>query len=343
MQSADSSFLFFDLLIGFLCCCIYYGARDTDKDDEKKSGRPRLPPRAHTLYDQPAPTKRRIPGVAKSLSSVQSQSHEIKTVKVLRGGEFIGNRMRFKVKVLNETPYTITDVKVFLISFPSESLRLASDDDAFFSKIEPTGFRSPTFDFMPTQDCVQGDVIAGISYVDERGVANTLSTKPFVIRSVCDLLIPDQITPDEFELKLKEHESGEIVIKIEEWTAEEMYEKSMRIIEDANFFEIESSEKVEDEIFYGRISGFAKGKYTGRSIGVIILVSGPINQQGASCTVQVTGEDQAMILPAIDDLRERLSAWLCPMCASPLTIANVQELKDGKVVTCPFCNVPIGR
>jgi len=57
----------------------------------------------------------------------------------------------------------------------------------------------------------------------------------------------------------------------------------------------------------------------------------------------VSGEDQAMILPAIDDLRERLNAWLCPMCSSPLTLENVEDLKAGKAVVCPFCSVSIGR
>ena len=65
--------------------------------------------------------------------------------------------------------------------------------------------------------------------------------------------------------------------------------------------------------------------------------------KGASCTVRVSGEDQAMILPAIDDLRERLSVWLCPMCGSPLTLENVEDLKEGNVVVCPFCAVSIGR
>jgi DNA-directed RNA polymerase subunit RPC12/RpoP len=50
-----------------------------------------------------------------------------------------------------------------------------------------------------------------------------------------------------------------------------------------------------------------------------------------------------MILPAIDDLRERLSAWLCPMCGSTLTLENVEDLKEGKVIACPFCSVSIGR
>lgn len=302
--------------------------------------------RQRTYYTQDAMRagKKPISGFTRAIAQAdQYLESRPSQITALRGGEFIGNRMRFKVKVVNDSQFTITDVKVFLISYPSEALRIATEDDVRFPKIEPQGFRSPSFDFLPTQDCVKGEIIAGVSYIDERGSAHTLTTKPFIIRSVCDLLIPDQIAPEEFELKLKEHECGEIVVKVEEWTAQEMFEKSLRIIEDANFYEVESKSDEQDGVFHGRISGLAKGKYTGKSIGVKIFVSGPINHQGASCTIQVTGEDEAMILPAIDDLRERLSAWLCPLCSSSLTIANVEDLKAGKVVVCPFCNVSIGR
>ncbi len=290
-------------------------------------------------------TTRPIPGVSQAIRQVhRPPAMSEKQVKALRGGEFVGNRMRFKVKVLNETPYMITDVTVFLISFPKESLRLAGKkDDCQFSKIEPGGFRSPTFDFLPTQDCVRGEIVAGVSYVDMTGKAHTLSTEPFVIRSVCDLLIPDQISPEDFEIKLKSHEHGEIVIKVEEWTPEEMFEKALRITDESNFYEVGSEFDVKEGVAFGSITGLAKGKYTGKSVGVHINISGPSKKKGASCSIRVTGEDQAMILPAIDDLKERLSAWLCPMCSSPLSLDSVQKLRDGQVVVCPFCSVSIGR
>ncbi len=363
MQLEQSYFfeaiLYFVAIVFLVVCC--FSAFNKSKEDlENSEGPERMPAYMRKQLSKTASVKQQrkyytsetmrtykkpIPGVARSLSATKSRSTYIpNTVKALRGGEFIGNRMRFKVKVLNETQYTITDVKVFLISYPSEALRLASnEDDEHFPKIEPKGFRSPTFDFMPTQDCVRGEIIAGVSYIDERGAAHTLTTKPFVIRSVCDLLLPDQIGPDEFALKLKEHECGEIVVKVQEWTAQEMFEKSLRIIEDANFYEVESSSDEQDGVFHASIAGLAKGKYTGKSIGVKILVSGPVGKKGANCTIQVSGEDQAMILPALDDLQERLSAWLCPLCGSALTLDNVESLKEGKAVVCPFCNVSIGR
>ena len=306
----------------------------------------REPEKARTLRTTtPVRTKRPIPGVSHAVRKVhRPPGRAEKKVKALRGGEFVGNRMRFKVKVLNETPYMITDVTVYLLSYPKDALRLAgNEDDCKFAKIEPDGFRSPTFDFLPTQDCVRGEVVAGVSYVDMTGKAHTLSTEPFVIRAVCDLLIPDQVSPEDFALKLKSHEHGEIVIKVDEWTPEEMFEKALRITDESNFFEVSSDMEVKEGVVFGKITGMAKGKYTGKGIGVQITVTGPSSKRGASCTIRVSGEDQAMILPAIDDLKERLSAWLCPMCSSPLTLDNVAKLRDGKVVECPFCAVSIGR
>jgi hypothetical protein len=319
----------------------------TSKDHEKEKAHPREATGfiASSYRASIRSQKKPIPGVAHSIAAVKKPSpKEMTSVKALRGGEFIGNRMRFKVKVINDTQFIISDVTVFLISFPKEALRLVSDGhENIFPKIEPGGFRSPTFDFLPTQDCVRGEIIAGVSYIDERGKPHLLNTQPFIIRSVCDLLLPDQINPEDFAAKLNELHCGELNVKVDEWTPEEMHEKALRIMEDANFFEVESSIETKENIVFGKIHGLAKGKYTGKSVAVEILISGPSKTKGANCTLKVSGEDQAMIMPAIDDLRERLNAWLCPLCGSPLTLENVEDLKEGKAVVCPFCSIPIGR
>jgi hypothetical protein len=269
---------------------------------------------------------------------------KLQPVKVLRGGEFIGNRMRFKVKVINDSPYVITDVTIFLLAYPKESLKFVGKDDSVsFAKIEPGGLLSPTFDFLPTRDCIKGEIVAGVSFLDMHGNPEMRNTKPFIIRSVCDLLLPSRISPKDFELKLRDLECGEVSVKIEEWTPEEMFEKALRIVDESNFFEVNSKIEESDGIAFAKIEGFALGKYTGKEVGVEIDITGPASTKGASCKIKVSGEDQAMILPAIDDLRERLNAWLCPMCSSPLSLAQVEDLREGKSVVCPFCGVSIGR
>ncbi len=291
------------------------------------------------------PEKRIIPGVSRALSRVRPFPEvEGEIIKVWRSGEFIGNRMRFKIKVQNESEFIVTDVMIYIISFPEESLNLVEEDDSVhFPKLEPKGLLSQTFDFLPTQDCVRGEIKAGITFVDRRGKVHTLSTKPFVIRSVCDLLLPHRVSPDDFEIKIRELECGELVLKIDEWTPEEMFEKALRIVDESNFFEVSNQIDERDGVVFAKISGFALGKYTNKEVGVEISITGPNGKKGASCTIQVSGEDEAMILPTIDDLRERLNAWLCPLCSSPLSLAHVENLRAGKVVECPFCNVTIGR
>jgi hypothetical protein len=305
------------------------------------------PPRS----DEPSiPTlkgrKKPIAGIAKTVAQVEPEPTapmEKEEIAVSRGGEFIGNRMRLKIRIQNNSEFIITDIIVYLISYPDESLRLENKEQVIhFPKIKPNGLEKGIFDFLPTKDCVRGNINVGVSYVDMRGEVHTLSLKPFIIRSVCDLLLPQRITPDDFKMKLKDLDCGEVTFKVVEWTPEEMFEKALRIVDESNFFEVTSESEDDTGIVFAKIRGFAKGKYTSKNVAVEISITGPKEEKGASCTISVSGEDHAMIMPTIDDLRERLNAWLCPQCGSPLTLANVEALRKGEVVECPFCSVSIG-
>ena len=64
-----------------------------------------------------------IPGVSYAIRGVkESLVTDEEKVSARRGGEFVGNRMRFKVKVVNESQYMITDVLVYLLSYPKGNL-----------------------------------------------------------------------------------------------------------------------------------------------------------------------------------------------------------------------------
>jgi transcription elongation factor Elf1 len=55
----------------------------------------------------------------------------------------------------------------------------------------------------------------------------------------------------------------------------------------------------------------------------------------------MTGEDEAMIFPAIEELRDKLSTWLCPFCGSKLGTEDVKNLKRGEIISCRFCDTTI--
>jgi len=353
------------VILGILLCCLvgWYCSNTPDTESEKKptmvktltgeketltslvERRRREMEKTRSTVPARTATVSRVPSASASARSVKPLLVESTRgeVKALRGGEFIGNRMRFKVKVLNDSKLTITDVTVWLLSYPSEAMRLEEDDDIKFPKIEPGGFRSPHFDLLPTQDCVRGEIVAGVSYIDASGQAHSMTTEPFVIRAVCDLLQPEIIDASQFSRRLKELECGELTVKVEDWTPEQMYEKTLRILDQSNFYEVDSQFEVKEGIATGEASGWAKGKYTGKKLGVRVRITGKTQKEGASCRISMSGEDDAMILPAIDDLKEQLSAWLCPFCGSKLTLENVKDLRAGRSVKCPFCSVTVGR
>lgn len=264
-------------------------------------------------------------------------------VKVLRGGEFVGNRFRYKVKVVNDSDFVITDVTVILLSYPRDTLALEDEQTDIITKIEPGGFRSPTFDFLPTEDCVRGEIIASVSYVDHFGDAHSTTTEPYIIRAVCDLLRPETISSEDFTLKLLSLEYGEMAIRVEEWTQEEMHSKTLQILQNSNFFEVTTETDIVGEFTESKISGWARGLYTGKPLGIQITITGKPEVRGATCKVRMAGEDEAMIMPAIDEITQKLNAWLCPMCGGGLPTDIVDNLKAGRSASCPFCGVTMDR
>ena len=122
-----------------------------------------------------------------------------------------------------------------------------------------------------------------------------------------------------------------------------MHEKTLRILGESNFYEVESYSGMVGEHTEISISGWASGKYTGKKIGVDITITGRSGVAGATCKVRMSGEDEAMIMPAIDEISKKLSAWLCPKCSGGLPVESVVELKAGRSVACPFCGITIDR
>jgi hypothetical protein len=278
----------------------------------------------------------------REISEIQTKKFE-SAVRALRGGEFIGNRLRFKVKIVNDTEFIINDVTTTIVSYPRDTLRLEGESIKVVSKIEPSGFRSPSFEFLPTQDCVKGSIMSVVSYVNMRGELNTINVKPYIIRAVCDLLIPENISPDEFALKVSELRHGEITTKVDDWTPEEMHSKTLQILESSNFSEVSSMIGSVGEYVESKIQGWAKGNYTDKRIAIEVVITGKPGLRGATCKIQMSGEDEAMLMPAIDEVTSKLSAWLCPICSAPLPQTLTDEIRKGKSVTCPFCGVTISR
>jgi DNA-directed RNA polymerase subunit RPC12/RpoP len=258
------------------------------------------------------------------------------SIGVARGCEIIGGKFDYKVKVSNNSGYVITNVTVSIVAYPQDCMELAGESVKTISRIEVGGFRSPQFTFYPTKDCVQGKVVATVSFIDFLDQLHTVSVEPYLIRSVCDLLTPSKQTSQQFDLVLDSLESTQQEQTLD-WNAKVLFTKAEKILPAKNFHIVDTEEHVVGGEFIGTIRGFAEGKYTKRKVAVVILVSGPEHGRHSVVKVQALGEDVAMLPTTIDELADTMDSWVCLRCGAPLDPDEVEELCRRMPIRCKYC------
>jgi DNA-directed RNA polymerase subunit RPC12/RpoP len=267
---------------------------------------------------------------AESLPTTES------SVNVMRGCEIVGGKFDYKVKIVNNSGYVITNVTVSIVAYPMDCLELAGENVKTISRIEVGGFRSPQFTFYPSKDCVQGKVVATVSYIDFLDQLHTISVEPYLIRSVCDLLKPSKKTSEDFDLLLTGLEKTQQEQSLD-WNAQVLYTKAEKILPTKNFHIVDLEEHLVGGEFIGTIRGFAEGKYTKNKVAVILMITGPENGRHSLIKVEALGEDISMLPTTIDELADTMDSWVCLRCGAPLDSEQVEELGRRLPIRCKYC------
>ncbi|MHA1614416.1 MAG: hypothetical protein ACTSYJ_06185 [Candidatus Thorarchaeota archaeon] len=257
-------------------------------------------------------------------------------VKILRGGEILGGKFEYKVKISNETKFVINNVTVTVVAYPQDCMEISGSSMKTISRIEPAGFRSPQFIFAPTKDCVEGQLLASVSYVDHENNLQMKSAEPYIIRSVCDLLKPLEKTPEAFEKLIIDMDSTSEKVSLG-WNPEIIFTKAQKLLPIKNFHIIDSDQRTIGGHFTGTIRGFAEGKYTGKKVAVQALISGPIDGNQADVVIEGMGEDIAMLPTTIEEISAGIGSWICMNCGAAIDVDGVSKIKQQEPISCQYC------
>jgi parallel beta-helix repeat protein len=259
-----------------------------------------------------------------------------KTVKAMRGAEIVGGKFEYKIKVKNDTDFVITNVSATIISYPDDCMELEGPKIKTLKRIGSGEFRSPQFTLLPTKDCVEGKVLATVTFIDHMDKTHMMEVEPYVIRSVCDLLKPLEASLDDFDLML-----SDMAVTSEErtmnWNAEVLYSKAKTLLAAKNFYIIEEKSETVDNEFRGHIRCLAEGKYTGKRVALRLIISGPADGTQANVEVEGLGEDIAMLPTTIDEISKGIDSWTCMNCGGALDSNEVTRIKSGDNVECRYC------
>lgn len=257
-------------------------------------------------------------------------------VEILRGGEIVGGKFDYKVKIKNDSRYVITNVTVNVVAYPQDCMKLTVDSSKTIARIEPAGFRSPQFTFLPTKDCVEGQILVTVSYIDHENNLQLTSVEPYIIRSVCDLLVPLEQSPEVFEKLIidMERTSEERVL---DWNPQVLFSKAQKLLPIKNFHVIDSESRIIGGQFTGTIRGFAEGKYTSKKVAVQALVTGSTDGNQSTVVVEGLGEDVAMLPTTIEEISNGIGSWICMNCGAAIDVDGVAQIKQNTPIQCQYC------
>lgn len=286
--------------------------------------------------------------IEKSEKKLKKRDEQLPNVHVYRGGQIKGGEYLFKIKVINDGKYNITDVNIQILSYPEESLVLSRIDG--HSKITPDrvkfhkiskggGFVSPSFIFKPKKDCIKGTVLAVISFINEEDQIETINVEPHEIRMICGLLKPKIITNNDFEritkdLKIFKQIGDEITVP---YKVDQLYQKLIVLLKNKNFAIIDTEKQEDNNKFRGFIKGFAEGTYSKNSIGLKITIMGDKNSQTSTYRVDIFAEDEEMSPSIISEFENAVKPQICPECGVNLPIELKKKIMKGISAFCEVC------
>lgn len=301
---------------------------------------------AATPPSPPTPPPPPVPASAPPVETPsETTTRVMKNVDVQRGGQISGKEYLYKIKITNNTEFIINDVRAIVTSFPSDSLAIESEMEKR-NKIEPSGdFVSVSFHFRPTSDCVQGKINAMVTYLDAKGESNQVTVPPHEIRMICGLLSPVKVNAEEFDKITKglldyEKAGEEISLPL---NCEKMYKKTLVVLPKNNF-DIINTELVEvGDNKIALIKGFAKGKYSGNKVGLMITLTGEKESTKCMAKIDAFTQDKDMLVPLLSEISQDLTALSCNQCGATLTPDQAKLLAQGKSISCKYCGETITR
>ncbi len=251
-------------------------------------------------------------------------------VQAFRGGQIEGLNYIYKIKVKNNTENTITDVSIHVLNYPRDTMTLEGEELRREAKIEPKGFRSLEFKLTPHNDCVEGQLVSVINFMDSKNEIHTLPVEPLEIRSVCDLMGPYEITEENFDKLVGPWASTRVVFNFEGEDPRLLLADVPAILRSKNFFPVNLREFPTETMYNAEVKGIAIGKYTRMKLGIdVIIEANTVLMEG---TVICTGlaEDPSMLVACLQEVlgafKKRLERFWDTRVTKLRDVINVQHM-----------------
>ncbi len=289
---------------------------------------------------------------------------DVKEPEILREYEFLGGKVRFKVKLVNNTKEIFTDLKL-TVTMP-ESLKWVAHEPEYPRKgdtiqIAKLGLQEQkTISLYLTPiNCTGSPINATLTYFDSKDQPHAIPMKPKKVEISCPIFFtqeeanPARVKYMHQNLPIRDKKMLPIV---EDVDINEQIEIAIKSI---TRHDVKFVEKVETAPIY-EFWYFGTTKVKQKSM-VIYL---KIDTENSTMLIEVSGENHenitALLAEIEDQIRQEINSinpnynedsYLdvkttvilghCPYCFNPIAPQAVKEYKSGKQIHCSYCKSDI--
>ncbi len=217
--------------------------------------------------------------------------------------------LEFGITVENQSEELIHEVSIKVLLYPNEGLKPVEPLAQMIETIEPGGSESIIFGFDVINECVEGEFVSSVHFIDSKGEDIAAISGNIFVRSVFEQFEPLEITPEEIlslksELKKWNREHSLAV------EAKELFDILKDLFLNWNLYTIQSECTEKENMFMGVVSGMAKGRITDMKLAVTLTVVGRIDDDLLKLRIDVLCEDPEILHTVASVLFEKIQEEL---------------------------------
>ncbi|TFH40968.1 MAG: PEGA domain-containing protein [ANME-2 cluster archaeon] len=228
-------------------------------------------------YNSPTPSKSAQSSVKQTTplaatTTIIEKPIDKGTIDIKSAFQYKGAIIQYKVKIINQTPEPISDIKIQL--FVPEVFML-TEKEKFIPMLEPDESKTATFDIRPTGECGDCVVSGRINYYDYiTKKRQDLDIEKKMVSIICPVLKRKEIDEDGWRLATQELIKAEENTKDLDIPGENLFNIVTRVLKDMNMFMISPEITSTPQLFTGVAMLYAEGAAGLRYAAYIEVVGG---------------------------------------------------------------------
>jgi hypothetical protein len=260
---------------------------------------------------------------------------------ILRDGFIEPNGYHFNVKIQNNHPHPIREVKVLLI-FPESYLICKADNPISIPIIHPNQLKEIAFDFALKSSIIEGIIHTAVIYVDNEENLQIHQVSGHQVENFTSTIRPLQLDPQRLAVLLQQIQQypvnqDKFIVNIE---PNAVFKSVQQQLQALHFHIIRATSSDTGGQFIGYITASGQPSSLNQPVYVEAQINGPIQQTNTEVLILSRTASAQLSKIMTNTVKGSLIMPKCKVCDQFFPMALYTKIKKGEKLVCEYCGSP---